>query len=64
MWEHFYVADQIYLTFHETQHDVFDESLWRNQLIEQITREVQTFTGQKNFRLFRQRARVECPGGV
>jgi hypothetical protein len=49
VWEHFYVADQIYLTFHETQHDVFDESLWRDQLIEEIAREVQTFTGRKNF---------------
>ena len=49
VWEHFYVADQIYLEFHETQHDVFDESLWRDRLTEQITREVQTFIGQKNF---------------
>jgi hypothetical protein len=49
LWDHFYVADQIYLEFHETLHDVFDESLWRDRLTEQITREVQTFVGRKNF---------------
>jgi hypothetical protein len=49
LWDHFYVADQIYLEFHETLHDVFDESLWRDRLTEQIRREVQTFLGRKNF---------------
>jgi hypothetical protein len=49
LWDHFYVADQIYPEFHETLHDVYDESLWRDRLTEQIAREVQTFIGQKNF---------------
>jgi hypothetical protein len=49
LWDHFYVADQIYLEFYETLHDVFDESLWRDRLTPQIRREVQTFLGRKNF---------------
>jgi hypothetical protein len=49
LWDDFYVADQIYPEFHEILHDVFDESLWRDRLTEQIGREVRTFVGRQNF---------------
>jgi len=49
VWDDFYVSDQIYIGELYKDRDVFDDSLWYGEVLDQLRREVQPFVERRDF---------------